>query len=234
MDLVEEIVRVQGLEAIPSRNLSIAVPSGKEDARYDLELDLKKQLAALGFFEANCIKLISESQLRDALPLRPLQEGDLIKVRLPLSEDHCMMRPSLSPALLSAASRNVRQGARQIRFFETGRCFRNAGGGKARDLENDVIGIILGGQRIPDSWQNSGDELVDSFDLKGVLSSILPGVEVQLSPVDPGNFLLNSQILCNGKTIGSFAQLSPSRGRELDLDFPVYLAELDLNRVCVL
>lgn len=234
VDLVEEIVRVQGLEAIPSRNLSIAVPSGKEDARYDLELDLKKQLAALGFFEANCIKLISESQLRDALPLRPLQEGDLIKVRLPLSEDHCMMRPSLSPALLSAASRNVRQGARQIRFFETGRCFRNAGGGKARDLETDVIGIILGGQRIPDSWQNSGDELVDSFDLKGVLSSILPGVEVQLSPVDPGNFLLNSQILCNGKTIGSFAQLSPSRGRELDLNFPVYLAELDLNRVCVL
>ena len=134
VDLVEEIVRVQGLEAIPSRNLSIAVPSGKEDARYDLELDLKKQLAALGFFEANCIKLISESQLRDALPLRPLQEGDLIKVRLPLSEDHCMMRPSLSPALLSTASRNVRQGARQIRFFETGRCFRNAGGGKALDL----------------------------------------------------------------------------------------------------
>ena len=234
VDLVEEIVRVRGLEAIPSRNLSIAVPSGKEDARYDLELDLKKQLAALGFFEANCIKLISESQLRDALPLRPLQEGDLIKVRLPLSEDHCMMRPSLSPALLSTASRNVRQGARQIRFFETGRCFRNAGGGKARDLETDVIGIILGGQRIPDSWQNSGDELVDSFDLKGVLSSILPGVEVQLSPVEPGNFLLNSQILCNGKTIGSFAQLSPSRGRELDLDFPVYLAELDLNRVCAL
>jgi phenylalanyl-tRNA synthetase beta chain len=57
-------------------------------------------------------------------------------------------------------------------------------------------------------------------------------VAIQLSPVKPGNFLLSAQVVANGKTIGSFAQLSLSRGRELDLGFPVYLAELDLNKVC--
>lgn len=234
VDLVEEIVRVNGLDSIPSRNLSTAAPLGKVDARYDLEIALKMQLAALGFFEAQCIKLISEEQLRDALPLRPMQEGDLIKVRLPLSEDHSVMRPSISPALLSTASRNVRQGAKEIRFFETGRCFRNAGGGKATDLETDVIGIILGGRRNPGSWQDNNIKVTNAFDLKGVLASILPGVEVQFSPVKSENFLLSAQILASGKTIGSFAQLSPSRGRELDFGFPVYLAELDLNRVCEL
>jgi phenylalanyl-tRNA synthetase beta chain len=234
VDLVEEIVRVSGLDSIPSRNLSTAAPLGKVDARYDLEIDLKKQLAALGFFEAQCIKLISEDQLRDTLPLRPLQDGDLIRVRLPLSEDHSVMRPSISPALLSTASRNVRQGAKEIRFFEIGRCFRNAGGGKATDLETDVMGIILGGRRSPSSWQDNDVEMTNAFDLKGTLASILPGVEVQLSPVKSGDFLLSAQVLANGKTIGSFAQLSPSRGRELDFGFPVYLAELDLNRVCEL
>ena len=234
VDLVEEIVRVNGLDSIPSRNLSRSAAPGKVDARYDLEIDLKKQLAAQGFFEAQSIKLISEAQLRDALPLRPMQEGDVIRVRLPLSEDHSVMRPSLSPALLSIASRNVRQGAKEIRFFEMGRCFRNAGGGKATDLEADVIGIILGGRRSPVCWQNKGGELTNAFDLKGILASLLPGVEVQLSPVKPGNFLLNAQVVANGKTIGSFAQLSLSRGRELNLGFPVYLAELDLNKVCEL
>ena len=234
MDLVEEIVRVNGLDSIPSRNLSRSAAPGKVDARYDLEIDLKKQLAAQGFFEAQSIKLISEAQLRDALPLRPMQEGDVIRVRLPLSEDHSVMRPSLSPALLSIASRNVRQGAKEIRFFEMGRCFRNAGGGKATDLEADVVGIILGGRRSPVCWQNKGGELTNAFDLKGILASLLPGVEVQLSPVKPGNFLLNAQVVANGKTIGSFAQLSLSRGRELNLGFPVYLAELDLNKVCEL
>ena len=232
VDLVEEIVRVNGLDSIPSRNLAPSTSPGKVDERYDLEIDLKKQLVAQGFFEAQSIKLISEDQLRDALPLRPLQEGDVIKVRLPLSEDHSVMRPSLGPALLSTASRNVRQGAKEIRFFEIGRCFRNAGGGKATDLETDVVGIILGGRRSPSSWQDKDGEMTNAFDLKGALASLLPGVAVQLSPVKPGNFLLSAQVLANGKTIGSFAQLSLSRGRELDLGFPVYLVELDLNKVC--
>ena len=39
-----------------------------------------------------------------------MQEGDVIKVRLPLSEDHSVMRPSLSPALLSIASEIIIDG----------------------------------------------------------------------------------------------------------------------------
>ena len=34
------------------------------------------------------------AQVKDALPLRPLQEGDLIRVSLPLSEDHSVLRPA--------------------------------------------------------------------------------------------------------------------------------------------
>ena len=234
VDLAEEIVRVNGLDAIPSRNLARAAIPGRVDTRYDLELDLKKRLAALGFYEAQTIKLIAESQLPDVLPLRPLQDGDIIRVSLPLSEDHSIMRPSLAPSLLSTASRNVRQGAKAVRFFETGRCFRNAGGGKATDLETDALGIILGGSIQPDFWSRRADDACDAFALKGVLENILPGVQLQLTPADPGNFILAAQVTANGKTIGSFAQLSPSRGRELDMEFPVYLAELDLNRVCEL
>lgn len=234
IDLVEEVVRVAGLDAIPARNLASAAIPSAVDARYDLELDLKKQLAALGFYEAQTIKLIAENQLRDALPLRPLHDGDIIRVSLPLSEDHSVMRPSLAPSLLSTASRNVRQGAKAVRFFEIGRCFRNAGSGKATDLEMDALGILLGGTTRPDFWNSAHDTGSDAFALKGVIETILPGTQVQLTPAQPGNFLQAAQVVANGRTIGSFAQLSPSRGRELDLDYPVYLAELDLSRVCVL
>ena len=232
IDLAEEVVRVAGLDSIPARNLSSTAIPTTVDARYDLELDLKKQLAALGFYETQTIKLIAENQLRDALPLRPLHEGDIIRVSLPLSEDHSVMRPSLAPSLLSTASRNVRQGAKAVRFFETGRCFRNAGGGKAPDLEMDALGILLGGSSQPDFWESLQDTASDAFTLKGVIETILPDAQVQLVSAQPGNFLQAAQVLANGKTIGSFAQLSPSRGRELDLEFPVYLAELDLTRVC--
>ena len=234
IDLAEEVVRVAGLDAIPSRNLGKPSLPSSVDLRYDQELDLKKQLAGLGFFEAQTIKLIADHQLRDALPLRPLQEGDVIRVSLPLSEDHGVMRPSLSPGLLATASRNVRQGAKAVRFFETGRCFRNAGGGKATDLETDALGILVGGTSHPESWTSKHNCHSDAFALKGVIEALLPGSAIQFAPARSGNFLQAAQVTANGKTIGSFAQLSPSRGRELDLEFPVYLAELDLARLCEL
>lgn len=234
IDLAEEVVRVAGLDAIPSRNLGSTAPPSKVDRRYDLELDLKKQLAALGFYEAHTIKLIADSQLRDALPLRPLQDGDTIRVSLPLSEDHSVMRPSLAPGLLATASRNARQGAKAVRLFEAGRCFRNAGGGKAKDLEADAIGLLLGGATQPDSWASKHSCQSDAFALKGLIEAIVPKAVLQLAPAKAGTFLLQTQIVVNGKTIGSFAQLAPSRARELDLDFPVYLAELDLAKVCEL
>lgn len=234
IDLAEEIVRVAGLAAIPSRLRGTAAVPNAVDRRYDLELDLKKQLAALGFYEAQSIKMISEAQVANALPLRPLQDGDLIRVSLPLSEDHSILRPSLAPGLIEIASRNVRQGAKAVRFFECGRCFRNAGGGKATDLEVDALGILLGGAEHPASWSGASPAPVDAFALKGVLAALVPGAEIQLSPAKPGNFLQAAQLQINGKTVGSFAQLAPSRARALDLDFPVYLAELDLKKLCEL
>ncbi len=231
IDLAEEVVRVAGLDAIPSRNLATADPPSPVDFQYDLELDLKNQLAALGFHEAQTIKLISGAQVRDALPLKPLHDGDLIRVSLPLSEDHSVMRPSLAPGLLAAAARNARHGANPVRFYETGRIFRNAGGGRAADLEIPALGILCGGESRPPAWDRSAPPPVDLFDLKGILAALLTGTRLQLDPAEPEGFLLRCRILTDDKPIGVLAQLAPSRARELDLDFPVFLAELDLAKV---
>lgn len=75
------------------------------DAAYNFQMELRRKLAALGFYETQTIKLIaSESadgtiaQVKDALPLRPLQDGDLIRVSPPLSEDHPCCAPPIRPA----------------------------------------------------------------------------------------------------------------------------------------
>lgn len=234
VDLAEEVVRVAGLDAIPSRLLSRPAAPSKTDDLYDQALNLKKQLAALGFFEAQTIKLISDQQTQDALPLRPLQDGDLIRVSLPLSEDHTVMRPSMASGLLTTASRNIRQGAKSLRFFESGRCFRNAGGGKATDLETEHLGLLMSGEAHPSAWNANPERSIDAFDLKGVLTALLPGQSVQLEPAKPGAFLLSTKITVNGKPLGALSQLAPSRARQLDLDAPVYLAELDLNKLLAL
>lgn len=230
-DLVEEIARVHGLENVPSRTGGTAVDESAIDRDYDRLLDLKKRLVALGFYETQTIKLIAEGQLRDCLPLRPLQEGDLVKVSRPLSEDHAILRPALTPGLLAVAENNLRQGAKTLRFFEAGRQFRNVGGGKATDLEADSVALLLGGEATPLAWTRSENRLIDLYDLKAAIQAALGNRSVQFTTRPREGFLLGGDIQLEGKPIGTFAQVTPSRAREMGFKAPIYLAELDQKKI---
>jgi hypothetical protein len=199
IDLAEEITRVHGLANVPSRFRATLVPTSDVDAAYDADMILRRRLAALGLYECQTIKLISEAQLPDILPLRPLQEGDLIRVKSPLSEDHAIMRPSIVPGLVSSAERNARQQAKSIRLFEMGRVFRNAGGGKAVDQESDSLAILISGNADPASWSNK-DRAADLYDAKAILSALLPNQTISLKPKDRENFALGAEIKAGDKT----------------------------------
>ena len=230
IDLVEEIVRVKGLDAVPSRLRGTFVPSSAVDAAYDADMRLRERLAGLGFHECQTIKLISDAQVTDALPLKPLLPGDTIRVSLPLSEDHAVMRPSLIPGLVASAERNVRQGAKALRFFEVGRVFRNAGGGKAKDLESDSLGLLLSGHALPAGWAHP-EAAADLYDLKAIISALVPTAALQLVPRAREGFALAADIQADGQNLGTFAMLLPSRQRELDASTPVFVAELDLPKL---
>ncbi len=230
IDLVEEVARVHGLDNVPSRFLGQFVPASPVDAAYDADMVLRRRLAALGFFECQTIKLISDAQLGDALPLRPLQDGDTIRVKLPLSEDHAVMRPSIVPGLVASAARNVRQQAKSLRFLEMGRVFRNAGGGKAKDQESENLAILLAGPVAPAGWAQD-ERTADLYDLKGLLTALLPGHAIRFQPRERDGFVLGCDIKAGEQNIGVFARLSPARERELDFTSPVHVAELDLAKL---
>jgi phenylalanyl-tRNA synthetase beta chain len=215
---------------VPSRLLGPFAATSDIEAAYEADMILRRRLAALGLYECQTIKLISESQLPDIFPLRPMQEGDLIRVKSPLSEDHAIMRPSIVPGLVASAERNARQQSKSIRLFEMGRVFRNAGGGKARDQESDSLALLISGHTNPSSWA-AKDRPVDLYDAKAVLSALLPNQAISLKPKDRENFAHGAELKAGDQTIGVFARLLPSRERELDFSSPVFVAELDLAKL---
>lgn len=238
IDLVEEIARVHGLDKVDSRFGGAYVAESDVDKAYDYQLNAKKQLAALGFYETQTMKLIANdandnmiAKVADALPLKPLMDGDLISVSLPLSEDHAIMRPSLVPGLVATAARNIRQGAKGLRFFEMGKQFRNAGGGKAKDLEAESLAFLMSGETADSNWSNKTPDIADLYDLKAVIEALLPKAKVQLKQRDRDGFILAADVLADEKPLGVFAQLSPARCRELDSNSPIYVAELDLKKL---
>ncbi len=237
IDLVEEVIRVIGLDKIQSSRAGSFALRTELDNYHDFVWDLSQQLAAQGCYELQNIKLISEAQLEQILPINSLREGDVIQLKLPLSEDQSILRPSLIPGLLAAAAHNARQGQQSFSFFEHGRVFRHAGGGKARNLESESLGLLLAGHTAQSHWSSDASQL-DIFDLKGLIQSILPQTALTFKATDAQKGAIGEsalvnylQIVADKKAIGRVAVLSPSVSRELDLPYPTMVAELDLKKV---
>jgi phenylalanyl-tRNA synthetase beta subunit len=88
VDLIEEIMRVFGINRIFGVDRSRFTPVSTADRRYDFEMQLRQRLVARGFAEARTSVLIGRQTLGSGFV------GKAIELRNPLSEDHVALRPS--------------------------------------------------------------------------------------------------------------------------------------------
>ncbi len=239
-DLLEEVVRVYGIDNIPATNSAIFVEESAYDRANDYRMGLARKLAGAGFWEVQTFKLIADKSIdpaiasvENALPIKPLMNGDIIRVSLPISEDHSTLRPSLAPGLIAVAARNINQGMEVLRFFEMGRVFRNTGGGKGRDIENEVLGIFMAGKLNPASWADTKPADASLADLRAVVDSLLPKATMAFVPTKLSReaAAFGADIQVNGQACGFFARLSLAKCRALGLPLECYYAELDLRKL---
>jgi phenylalanyl-tRNA synthetase beta chain len=112
IDLIEEIVRLEGMHSIPSRlTYSTQLPSA-DDLRDQRLQSLRKALAARGWHETLGDPLLAPEAhaIQAALPLLN-----------PLSEHHTHLRPNLISSLLKAAAHNLSRANTGIKLFEINR-----------------------------------------------------------------------------------------------------------------
>ena len=239
-DLLEEIVRVYGINNIPSTMTSIYVAESAHDRAHDYRTELSRRLAGAGFWEVQTFKLIAEESIdptiasvQHALPIKPLQPGDIIRVALPISEDHAVLRPSLAPGLLAVAARNINQGMDVLRFFECGRVFRNTGGGKGKDIESEALGILMAGKLGPASWADTKPATAGLEHLRAVLDILAPKAMISVTPAKMPReaAALGADILINGQACGYFARVALATCRALGLPQECCYAEVDLRKL---
>jgi phenylalanyl-tRNA synthetase beta chain len=160
-DLVEEVIRIEGIDAIPSTPLTrlpgVATPTATAEQK--LERRVRRAAAARGLDEAVTWSFISEGE---AAPFG----GGAFTLANPISEDLKVMRPSLLPGLLSAAARNVRRGASAVRLFEIGRRY-------LAEKERATLGLVLAGERRARGWQAGKAQGFDAFDAKAEALALL-------------------------------------------------------------
>jgi phenylalanyl-tRNA synthetase beta chain len=213
VDLIEEIVRVFGINRIVGVDRSRFTPVSTADRRYDFEMQLRQRLVARGFSEARTSVLVGRRTLGSGF----LREA--VELRNPLSEDHVALRPSLIPGLMAVLERNIRAGAKSVRLFEIGRVFLPPQGEEIRRLAL----LLCGAADAQPHWRGTTDRPLDLFDLKGALEAVGLG-EVKLRRCQRSEFALATEVLLAEKNCGVAGHLSSAISEKV----PVLVAEIDL------
>jgi phenylalanyl-tRNA synthetase beta chain len=229
-DLVEEVVRIVGIDNVPSTPLpradGVAPPTATQTQM--IERRARRASASRGLNEAVTWSFISEAEAA------PFGGGNWTLAN-PISEDLKVMRPSLLPGLIAAARRNADRGADCIRLFEIGRRYLS-------DREGLTLGLILTGDRNPRDWRTGKAASFDAYDAKAEAVTLLAAVG---APVDrlqlfeavsagvyhPGR---SGTLRLGPKTVlAEFGELHPAIARAFELDGTAVAAEIFLDAVPV-
>jgi phenylalanyl-tRNA synthetase beta chain len=218
-DLIEEIVRVQGYDRLPSTTPGIRGVGG-EQASYRTRRRLRELLVRAGMREAASLSFASAAEVE------LMRHRDPVPVANPPSSEEPLLRTSLLPRLLDAASRNLQRGAASIALFEIGHVF-----GLADPVdEREHLAFVLAG-RVGEGL-DADDRPFDVLDAKGIVESVLRGVGVGWvlesgadRPFHPGR---SGIVRVRDRSVGTLGELHPAEARRLELSGRVAIAELDV------
>jgi phenylalanyl-tRNA synthetase beta chain len=228
-DLVEEVARITGYDAVPSTPLDRAPGVARPTATKSqlLERRVRRAAAVRGLDEAVTWSFISEAEAE------AFGGGDW-KLANPISEDMKIMRPSLLPGLIAAARRNIDRGAASVRLFEIGRRY-------LADAEHVTLGLLLAGERRARGWQSGKARPFDAFDAKAEVLALLDAAGAPVSSLQvipdagptwhPGR---SAKLGLGPKTIVAvFGELHPSLANSLDAPEGAVAAEIYLDAIPV-
>ncbi|HYF53933.1 MAG TPA: phenylalanine--tRNA ligase subunit beta, partial [Salinarimonas sp.] len=233
-DLVEEVIRIVGLDRIPSTPLERIEPTVIRPLLTPIQKRTrlaKRALAARGLVEAVTWSFIAEAEARLFGGGQPS-----LKLANPIAADLSDMRPSLLPGLIRAAQRNADRGFGDVALFEVGQCFASD------EPEGQTIraaALRRGSARHEGAsrhWDGGG-RAVDAFDAKadvlGLLSAlgvptgglqVVAGGPAWLHPGRSGTLQFGPKGI-----VGHFGELHPAVLKALDVKGPLVAFEITLD-----
>jgi phenylalanyl-tRNA synthetase beta chain len=233
-DIVEEVVRIVGLDRVPS------TPFSREHARKAVLTPIqnrtrraKRALAARAMTEAVTWSFVSKKEAE-------LFGGGKPELALanPIAAELSDMRPSLLPGLVAAAQKNADRGFADVALFEVGQVFK---GDRPQDQLTAASGVRRALARPAGSgrhWSRK-PEPADAFDAKGDAFAVLaaagaPMQAVQVVPGGPawfhpgrsGTIQIGPQ-----NVLGHFGELHPRTLAALKAEGPLVAFEVLLEKV---
>jgi len=190
-DLIEEVARVHGLDAIPDRMPDSTAVSVLDDRPFYVRAKCRQLLLGMGFSEAMHYSFLSAQELVDfgydarLLDVSASQkgagvrgvgalltEGDVLVLPNPVSADYGVLRDSLLPQLAGSLGRNAARQATGVSLFEMGRVFFVGADGQPGEEERVALGTMSGLQGVA-SGHGPGSKEDAILSLKGAVEQLV-------------------------------------------------------------
>ena len=182
-DVAEEIARVVGYDAVPTKTPDTAMPHGRPNPLERRDA-IRRALTGAGITEVVTQALVGpRSAAALAWPVHAADgvdgadavDGAPVTVTNPLSERHSVLRAGVVGSLLDTLGLNERQGRRDVAIFEIGKGYAAAAddsaGAAGAAAEWWRLGLLLTGAAEPPAW-NRPARPYDLDDAKGVIALI--------------------------------------------------------------
>lgn len=254
-DLVEEVVRLDGYDRVPSV-LPTAPPGRGLTWQQQRRRSVARSLAERGYVEVLAHPFVA-TELADQLglpaddPRRPA-----VRVANPLSEEEPLLRTTLLGPLLGILKRNVGRGQRDVAIYEIGVVFHPRPGAGAppamgvdrRPTDEEFaradavvpdqprhVAVALTGELDPAGWWGAGRPAgwADAVEAgRAVLAAAgIPAGQVTVraaerAPWHPGRC---AELLVDGSTVGYAGELHPNVLATLELPRRTSAMELNLD-----
>lgn len=223
-DIIEEIVRIVGIDNIPSKPLVFAEKNQMSDdlAEYKKTRLYRHRSAQSGFYESVHFVFNERAQVEKFGFVCTDEDKELLN---PITATFDTLRPTLLVGLLNSASANVKVNQKKIALFETGMIFDSA------RRESKRIGFIVSGALESDKISNAGKPAVIDFAAFTKLIADVAG-SFELVAHTPSHSLAHpyvcAKVLIDGQEAGELFRLHPQVEEEFDLA-QTFMCELSMD-----
>lgn len=209
-DVVEEIMRIDGLDNIPfTGKISFALSETTQGYKPEVKNQLAQLLVGKGFQELFTNSITNSAYYPE--------QTNLVKMMNSLSAELDCMRPSMLETGLVAIAYNLNRKNNQLKFFEFGKTYHTSEKGF---VEEEKLCLYFSGNYSSPYWKQKEQKL-DVYYVKGIIESMLQAMKTEFAE-ENGQL----QILFQRKKIGFIESVSAAKQKQFDIKQEVWFVEL--------
>lgn len=218
-DIVEEIVRIDGLDNIDIPSAITLSPAVEQLARNEsLKNKIASYLVGQGFTEILTNSITNSKYFEEEVL------AVTVKMINNLSEELNVLRPSMLETGLESIAYNLNRRSQNLQFFEIGKTYFSRETGQYTEEEH--VCLYITGANHEDHWREK-NRPQDFFRIKGLAAALLElsGLaDIRFEPTTEG--IPELALYAGKKLIGKIQQVSRKKLELFDIKQPVYILDI--------